>query len=51
MRDEGSAKAVAAECEAFIGDYLVLCRKTFNYMQSVAKRHNPNLIDHRPTDT
>ncbi|HEX7376692.1 MAG TPA: four helix bundle protein [Pirellulales bacterium] len=47
LLETGSAKAVATECETLTSEYLTLCRKTFNYMQSVERRHDPHLSDPR----
>lgn len=45
LLETGSAKAVVAECEALIAEYVLLCRKLFNYMRSVDKQHDPTLHD------
>src|ERR1700756_3895024 len=43
--ETGSATAVATECESLDAEYLTLCRKLFNYLQSVAKQHDPTMFD------
>jgi len=40
-----SAKSVADECKLLLEEYATLCRKLFNYMRSVEKRHNPKWRD------
>jgi four helix bundle protein len=40
--ETGSAKVVAAECELLIDEYDTLCRKLFNYQQSVHRHHDPH---------
>lgn len=45
LLETGSAKSVAKECEALDAEYLTLCRKIFNYLQSVAKQHDPTFFD------
>jgi four helix bundle protein len=37
----GSACRVEDECRVLIGEYAVLCRRLFNYMQAVEKEHDP----------
>jgi four helix bundle protein len=44
ISETGSAKPIN-ECETLRAEYLVLCRKLFNYMRSVEKQHDPNLRD------
>jgi len=41
LLETGSAAAVADECQDLTKEYSVLCRKLFNYMGSVQKRHEP----------
>jgi four helix bundle protein len=41
LLETGSAKSAAAECGLLIEEYDVLCRKVFNYMQSVRRQHDP----------
>lgn len=50
LLETGSAKAVATECEALENEYIVVCRKAFNYMQSVERQHDPKLRDEHPSD-
>lgn len=45
LLETGSAKAVVTECETLITEYVLLCRKLFNYMRSVDKQHDPTLHD------
>jgi four helix bundle protein len=37
-----SAKRLAQECESLIDEYDTLCRKLFNYQQSVHRQHYPH---------
>src|SRR3954453_15908616 len=37
----GSATTVQSECMALVGEYDTLCRKLFNYLQSVHRQHDP----------
>jgi len=39
--ETGSASRVEEECRSLVREYMVLCRKLFNYMQSVEKEHDP----------
>jgi four helix bundle protein len=41
LHETGSAKSMASQCEELKSEYTVLCRKLFNYMRSVEKRHEP----------
>jgi len=41
LQETGSASRVEDECRLLFQEYGVLCRKLFNYMQSVEKEHDP----------
>ena len=45
LLETGSAARVSAECAALNAEYLILCRKLFNYLRSVEKQHDPRLLD------
>jgi four helix bundle protein len=45
LDETGSASRAADECHALLGDYATLCRKLFNYMRAVGKRHDPTWAD------
>jgi four helix bundle protein len=38
----GSAKSVKAECDDLRAEYGTLCRKLYNYQQSVHRQHDPS---------
>ena len=41
LLESGSASHAEDECRSLLGEYAVLCRKLFNYMRSVEKKHDP----------
>jgi four helix bundle protein len=42
LLESGSGGLVAVDCRSLIQEYAVLCRKLYNYMESVRKEHDPN---------
>ena len=52
--EAGSVEHEDAECGDLIAQYVVLCRKLFNYIESVEKRHDPSRpisVSARPPDS
>ena len=45
LGETGSAKGTADECRALLAEYATLCRRLFNYMRAVGKRHDPKWAD------
>ena len=42
LLETGSAKVQESECGELVDQYVVLCRKLFNYIESVEKHHDPS---------
>jgi four helix bundle protein len=40
--DTGSAGAMSEQCETLLDEYSTLCRKLFNYITAVERRHDPS---------
>ena len=41
LLETGSARPDEAECTELVAQYVLLCRKLFNYIESVEKHHDP----------
>jgi four helix bundle protein len=46
----GSAGEMRGECDSLLAAYDTLCRKLFNYMRTVEKRHDPIWRDQQTKD-
>jgi four helix bundle protein len=42
LMESGSCGVIEVDCRALTEAYAVLCRKLYNYMESVRKEHDPN---------
>jgi four helix bundle protein len=45
-----TGSAAGGECDALLEEYATLCRKLFNYMRAVGKRHDPTWADEAQED-
>jgi four helix bundle protein len=44
LLESGSAKGLEPECEQLVGEYDLLSRKLFNYMQAIREQHDPDRV-------
>ncbi len=51
LLEAGSAKSQATECTDLIAQYVLLCRKLFNYVESVERHHDPTRPPDSPDNT